>query len=129
MPLNLAPAPVNPEEMRRAAVVKQLAPVGQTRDYVNTRVLDQYARIYPWLAPIVGTPDMLMQFIDQEHQNNRRRASSGGTDLFRAKTANNALTDIYGINAYNPKGMLKWDEETKQSVDPRVVGSGEGPRF
>ena len=79
---------------------------GQLMDYKDTKMLDMYLKRYAGteVGRRVISPDLLMQYIDGA---SRRvwdsRTPDNGYDI---KMAKEALANIYGINAYTPKGFV-----------------------
>ena len=79
---------------------------------------------YPFLAPALGDPQKLMGIIDQVHKRESRNSPGTSADLFQAEKAQAALQDLYGINAYTPKGFNQWSDAQKKWYDPRKEAGG-----
>ena len=109
------PQPVAGADPTKNPLLMQSNPVNTTQmgerktALFGTKLQDMkesYAKVYPWLAPMVASPEKLMSFIDTLSMREARRYPGTGYDGHQIEKAKSALTEIYGINNYTPKGFV-----------------------
>lgn len=97
-------------------------PVGNPAQHVN--LIAYYQKQYPFLAQSLGDPQKLMAIIDSSAKGNAGRSPGTAYDGFTAEKAQAALKDIWGINAYTPRGFQSWSDTDKRWFDPRKESGG-----
>lgn len=85
----------------------------------NPRSLKMYAMSAPYLADRLDDPKKLMEYIDKASQRESSRSAGNAYSGYDIKAAQDALTNLYGINDYTPKGFMKIDPATGKWVDAR----------
>ena len=87
---------------------------------VNQRMLELYAKD-PMVGKYVSDPAQLMKMLDMAAQTRWRERGDAGPETYNWQMKlRNALSEIYGINDYTPRGFQKLNEDSGQWMDPRV---------
>lgn len=86
----------------------------------DQKLLAGYARTYPFLAQALSNPSALMKIIDTVHARESTLSPGSAPDFFAARVAKSALSDLYGVNDYTPRGFMRYDEGQNQWNDPRT---------
>ena len=105
---NLVNQIVDAQVAAKAAAEAQKRAAGVTATpFMDKSIAAAYASQFPFMAPVLDSPQKLMDLIDGEaYKTSKASNVKDAPTGYKMQLAKQALAEIYGINAYTPKGAV-----------------------
>ena len=94
---------------------------------LDAKMAQMYVKSYPWLAPLMDDPKLLMEFIDHKAKYNSSLSPGASPSSFEKRIAEQALKEVYRMPNYITPGFERLDYSNDGSSQ-WVRGKNPNPR-